>query len=104
VTAQQKSIGAERRRFRKLAAEETLSDPQHQPHPRRRATSASRGDDPADALRSDRARGQRLPYATVKHGVGSYAAFRFVSKGVQVGQNVVDFVGGDLPWKCDRWT
>jgi hypothetical protein len=35
------------------------------------------------------------PYVTVKHGVGPYAAFKFVSKGVPVQQNVVDFVG----WK-----
>jgi hypothetical protein len=35
------------------------------------------------------------PYATVKHGVGPYAAFRFASNGVLVQQSVIDFVG----WK-----
>ena len=42
-----------------LAAEETLSDSRCQTHPRRRATSANRRDDPADALRSGRAQRYR---------------------------------------------
>jgi hypothetical protein len=37
--------------------------------------------------------GSTTPYVPVKHGVGSFAAFRFASNGVQVQQNVVDFVG-----------
>src|SRR5215813_5276850 len=35
------------------------------------------------------------PYATVRRGVGPYAAFRFISNGAHVQQNVTDFVG----WK-----
>jgi hypothetical protein len=34
-------------------------------------------------------------YVAVKHGVGPYAAFRFIWNGVEVRQNVMDFIG----WK-----
>ena len=51
---------------------------------------------PNDDVRfGDVAAGSTTAYATVKHCVGRYAAFRFAANGVQVKQNVVDFVG----WK-----
>src|SRR5580700_2217199 len=77
-----------KRAFRKLAAEETLSDPRHQPHPRRRATSASRRDDPTDALRSGRA-----------HDPGSRIHLGNRARGQRIGGNlrkVVDTLRADL--------
>ena len=49
---------------------------------------------PNDEVRfGDIPAGSTTPYATVKHGVGRDAAFRFATNGVQVKQNVIDFVG-----------
>ena len=51
---------------------------------------------PKDEVRfGDIPAGSTTPYATVKHGVGRNAAMRFSSAGVQVQQNVIDFIG----WK-----
>ena len=49
---------------------------------------------PKDEVRfGDVAVHSTTPYATVKHGGGEYAAFRFRFNGVPVQQNVIDFVG-----------